>query len=262
MEKTIVFFDIDGTLIGLDKHLPGDAAEAVRALRRNGHLAVINTGRPYSHIEPAVVEIGFDGFICSCGSHLLWEGETVNRRVPTAEVCRKMIELVRRCGLSPLYEGESGLFFDGTMPMVPGVVRQREHYASRGFPVDFDIDTPGFRFDKFCAYVLPGCDLETFKAEAGKYFEVIGREDEMLEMPMKGCTKGTGIRWLCGRTGIPAERCLAVGDGKNDRTMFRAVGHSAVMGDGDPDVFGEAEYITAGLDEGGVAKALRHFGLI
>lgn len=51
--KKIVFFDIDGTLIDdATQTLPESALEAVAALRRQGHLAILNTGRPYSHIDP------------------------------------------------------------------------------------------------------------------------------------------------------------------------------------------------------------------
>ena len=44
--------------------------------------------------------------------------------------------------------------------------------------------------------------------------------------------------------------------------MFRACGHSAIMGDGDETVFHEAEFVTAPLRENGVRRALEHFGLI
>ena len=55
--KKIVFFDIDGTLIDdATQTLPESALEAVAALRRQGHLAILNTGRPYSHIDPRVLQ--------------------------------------------------------------------------------------------------------------------------------------------------------------------------------------------------------------
>ena len=64
--KQIVFFDIDGTLIDDDTQiLPDSACEAVAALRRQGHLAILNTGRPHSHIDPRVLALIWDGF-ASC----------------------------------------------------------------------------------------------------------------------------------------------------------------------------------------------------
>lgn len=68
--KKIVFFDIDGTLIDdATQTLPESALEAVAALRRQGHLAILNTGRPYSHIDPRVLQGTWDG--CVCGLSLI-----------------------------------------------------------------------------------------------------------------------------------------------------------------------------------------------
>ena len=47
MDKKIVFFDIDGTLVDEKTHdIPESTRKAIRELRANGHLAFINTGRP------------------------------------------------------------------------------------------------------------------------------------------------------------------------------------------------------------------------
>lgn len=262
MDQCIVFFDIDGTILGWDKHIPADTIEAIHRLRRNGHLAVINTGRPFSHVEPSVVDIGFDGYIASCGAHILLDGESVQRRRPSAEECRETIELVRECRMTPVYESEEGMFFDFTQPLHPYFHREMEHYAQRGFDVHYDIDTPGFRFDKFCVFTREDSDPERFVREASRYFEVIGREGAMMELPAKGCNKGLGIEAFSRHTGIPLERCWAIGDGKNDLPMFRTAGHSVIMGSGDREVFSQVEYITTGLDEGGIANALAYYGLI
>ena len=40
-----VFFDIDGTLWDETFIVPDSAVDAIRQLRKNGHLAFINTGR-------------------------------------------------------------------------------------------------------------------------------------------------------------------------------------------------------------------------
>ena len=49
----VVFFDIDGTVVDNDTQIiPESTVEAVRLLRKNGHLPVVNTGRPYGHVDP------------------------------------------------------------------------------------------------------------------------------------------------------------------------------------------------------------------
>ena len=61
----VVFFDIDGTLIDdRSQQIPVSTVRAVEKLRENGHIPVVNTGRPYAHIDPRVRGMAFSGFIC------------------------------------------------------------------------------------------------------------------------------------------------------------------------------------------------------
>lgn len=49
---SIIFFDIDGTVMDLDGTIPPSAVTAVRRLRQAGHHCVINTGRPRLAMDP------------------------------------------------------------------------------------------------------------------------------------------------------------------------------------------------------------------
>ena len=67
----VVFFDIDGTIVDdRTQIIPESAVRAVERLGENGHLAVVNTGRPYSHIDPRVREMAFGAWICGCGMEI------------------------------------------------------------------------------------------------------------------------------------------------------------------------------------------------
>ena len=74
----VVFFDLDGTVIDNESQIiPDSAVEAIRLLRKNGHLPIVNTGRPIGHVDPRVREMDFSGWICACGMELLLNGEFV-----------------------------------------------------------------------------------------------------------------------------------------------------------------------------------------
>ena len=55
---------------------------------------------------------------------------------------------------------------------------------------------------------------------------------------------------------------MAFGDGGNDIPMLRHVGIGVAMGNAENDVKQVADYVTASVDEDGIEKALRHFGVI
>ena len=62
--------------------------------------------------------------------------------------------------------------------------------------------------------------------------------------------------------GIGVNETMAFGDGGNDIPIIRQAGIGVVMGNGGGDVKAVADYVTASVDDGGIEKALRHFGII
>ena len=262
MERSLIFFDVDGTIVDGEFHVPDSAAAAIRAARKNGHICVVNTGRPFSHIEPAVKEIGFDGYICSCGQHILLGGGSVFRRSLPTEVCQEILRLARAGGLDVVLEDEDGIWFDRTRPMRPEVLATYTHFAARGFDVTRPVDRPDLRFDKFCVFTNPDSDPAVLLDYIREYCTVIHREGDLLEFVVKGCSKETGIRTVMERTGILPENCYAIGDSANDFPMLRSVRHSVAMGNAPAEVKAQVEYITDSLWDDGLQNALRHYGLI
>ena len=67
-DRKIVFFDIDNTLWDYRLAIPESTRRAISALRRNGHLAFINSGRSRGYIrDENLFSLGFDGVVSSCG---------------------------------------------------------------------------------------------------------------------------------------------------------------------------------------------------
>ena len=116
----VVFFDIDGTVIDDETQIiPDSTAEAVKLLRQNGHLSVVNTGRPHGHIDPKVRALGFDGWICACGMEVILDGQYVFRDVPTAEDCRWVFREAHRCGMMIQAESDTQLIYYSAELKVP-----------------------------------------------------------------------------------------------------------------------------------------------
>jgi hypothetical protein len=262
MPNKVLFFDIDGTILTEECTVPSSAVQAIHTAQANGNLCIINTGRPYSHIEPIVTAIGFDGYLCSCGQHFLLDGKTIFRASLPATVCHEIVALTRQCRLDVAFEAEEGIWFDHTRPIRREVQVSLDRFAQRGFDVDQSIDAPGFQFDKFCVWVNPDSDLPPFLSYIRQYCSVIDREGDLLEMVKLGYSKETGIRAAIQRLGVPLDDCFAIGDSTNDLPMFQCVPHSIAMGNAPDEVKQQAEYVTTPIRQDGVANALKHYHLI
>ena len=257
----VVFFDIDGTLVDDDTQiLPESAVRAVEALRDRGHIPVINTGRPFLHIDPRVRAMAFAGWICSCGMEVRLGQKVLSRTVPTLEQCLLVRDAVRECRMRALYEtDDGGLLLDEDPAGVHGDVQIRR-LTDMGIYLAQIGDHP--RFQKLVTFDGASGDRQTFLERVRPCFDVVDRGRGMLELMGRGCSKARGMEILLKELGADPEDTLAIGDSTNDLPMFRAAGHTVCMGGGMAQARAEAEYVTAPVLEDGIAEALAHFGLI
>lgn len=261
MEKTVVFFDIDGTLLPEDTGVvPESSVRAIERLIANGHIPVINTGRPFTHIVPEIAALPFRDFVCSCGMHIRMNGRVIQDFRYEKSVCDEMRDLALDCRLDCLFEDPETVYFaDGKT-----VVFDFEDDFNLGSTLRFsnDIYEPGFRFDKFVVFHDEKSDLERFARGAEKYFTLIPRTPRFTELVANGYSKGNGIRTYL--DALPGERrtAYAVGDSTNDLEMFRAADVRILMGNGNPALKPFVDYVTDDIHSDGLLHALEHFGLI
>lgn len=260
----VVFFDIDGTIVDdASQEIPASALRAVERLTEKGHIPVVNTGRPFSHIDPRVREMAFQGWVCGCGMEIrLGERWLVRRRLPE-EIRRKTVEAAHRCRMAALYEADGGtILLEKSGVRHPSGEIEAARMIQKGFSVrEFE---PGEapEFIKLVTYDTPGCRRSEFLAGMEMYYTCIDRGGTMLELVKKGCSKGAGMTYLLEKLGASRDQVLAIGDSTNDLPMFSLAGRTVCMGGGMEELKAQAEYVTAPVLEDGIEKALTHFGLI
>ena len=82
------------------------------------------------------------------------------------------------------------------------------------------------------------------------------------DVTAKGDTKQKGIDEIIRYFDIKLEDTMAFGDGGNDISMLRHAAIGVAMGQAKEDVKAAADYVTAPIDEDGISKAMKHFGII
>lgn len=262
MNRKLVFFDIDGTLTDPEGRIPASAVKAIHAARENGVLCVINTGRPYSHIVPSVRETGFDGYICSCGQHVLLNGETVFRHSADRAFTQKIIEAASRCRADLFGEAEEGVW--SLFAHTPGgyMLRETERFKARGMRVFTSPEEGDPVFDKFCVWFREDGDRERFVRAVSERYYPAGLNKSELEFVLNGHSKQSGGEAFLKLTGVDPGDVYAIGDGVNDLPVFRLAAHTAAMANGAPELLAISEFVTGDLYTDGVEQALSRFGLI
>ena len=91
-----LFFDIDGTILSEITHkIPESALEALHKAQENGHKTFINTGRTICSVPPMIKRIPFDGFLCGCGTHLIYGEQVVFHHSIPYERGREIIKSMK-----------------------------------------------------------------------------------------------------------------------------------------------------------------------
>lgn len=277
MDKKILFFDIDGTLMDGKGRIPESAKKALRLSAESGHLRLLCTGRTCSMIPKQILDLGFDGIIAGGGTYIRVGEEILEDRELTEEEVKKSLTWLIGGRFGFLYEGRDCVH---VMPWehYAEAEKYKNHIAEIGAPAEvIDPEHPErIRTGKFSGTIQPEqWDYCREMAEAlSGYFHMIVHQAPAVEGSSRAATEGfveflpvgfdkaAGIRRVLKAMEIPLDQAYAFGDSNNDLEMLRLVPHSVCMGNGTADARNSAEYITSDLKEDGIWRAMRHYGLI
>lgn len=262
MSKKIAFFDIDGTLTSeVDGRVPEDAAAAIADARVHGHLMFINTGRCFQNVEPRFREIGWDGYVCGCGTNIHCGGRDILHVSQTHSTTMQILNAARQADVDILFESQTQVAFDLSRPLHhPGAIRQYQSFAKCKYDMPKDLENPDFFTDKFVIWYQEEAQLAAFRQVSDQWFECIDRGGTFREFVPHGYSKASGIQYVLDHYGIGITDAYAFGDSNNDLSMLSYVPHSIAMGNASPEsLFEQVEYVTAKSSCGGIRQALEHY---
>jgi len=264
MNKKIVFFDIDGTLLDMEVGVPDSAREAIKSLRKNGHMAFINTGRSRANITDADIgNIEFDGIVAGCGTYLEYNGKCLYNHILNQELVEDTTVLLRDHQMEVILEGPKYLYYypeDLEHSLNPF----KEQIEQRGGDVWVSVhEHHGHIVANKMSIQSPSQEKaeETRKWVPDKY-DWIFHEMNFLELVPKGFNKARGISYICELFGTDRRDTYAFGDSNNDLDMIKYAGNGVAMGNSTQSILQMADYITCNLKDHGIFNGLRHFRLI
>lgn len=251
----IAFFDIDGTL-ATGTVVPQSAAEALRRMRANGDLVFICTGRARAYVEANFGDYA-DGFVCSNGRMAFMGEKTLVDAQLTAEQVTQFTSALDAVGAGYAFFGEGDAWYGGEekyRPVAEPILklghlpRIEDPAAIHAYNFDIYFDDADHRA-RATEALGDACLVNPHGPHPSADVTVIGAD------------KGDAVRGVAAALGVAIENTYAFGDGINDLSMIVAAGHGIAMGNAVDELKEAAEFVTADIDEDGVALGLAHFGL-
>lgn len=263
MKKSVLFFDIDGTLLSeVTGKIPASALRALEQAGENGHLLFINTGRTVCSIPAEIRRFPFDGYLCGCGTCIVYQGETLFSssldRIRGKEIIKKMFS----CGLSGLAEGPEDVYFPERITRFDNLERTRRYFRTRGMGMEAYIESGDFIYDKLFVYADENSDRDGFFQYIKEEMDVVDRGGNTYEVIQKGYTKATACDFIIQKLGFQKEDAYVFGDSSNDLDMFRFAEHAVAMGEHAEILEPYTEFVTSRVEEDGIETALKHYKLI
>ncbi len=262
MEKHMLFFDIDGTLLDEKEGIvPASTVRALHRAKELGHLIFLCTGRCRAIWPKEILKIGFDGVVGGCGTNIYYHGKELFHATLDASLQKEIAKDLSAFHIDGVLEGQTEAYFrkDYWMPVVKSIFEENGTFSTE---CQLFWEEAELSFDKMALWFDESSDMTSFREKYQNRFDFILRDPTFYEVVPKGCSKATGIEFLCRYLGIDRSCTVGVGDSTNDLPMLDYTAISIAMGSGNPDIFPFVDYVTDSVMEDGIEKALKHYHLI
>ncbi len=253
-----VFFDVDGTTYQHSIHsVPDGTMDGLRQLKKSGIKIAISTSRVKGemvHLPSSFLEL-FDGIICAGGALIEADGKIIQESVVDPEDAQRVIEYCRKNQVVLRWADDRfGCFYDCHTDL--------DHDAIFEYLYLMCPELRPWNHEKLIhlLFYVPQDQEEEIRGLLHHSNLVLLKR--CMEVTGLGISKASAIKTLADYWNIPYEATMAFGDGYNDIEMLKTAGIGIAMGQAHTTIQEAADYVTAPIDEDGIAKALRHFNLI
>lgn len=258
MDRKIIFFDVDGTIVPHvkdHKSIHQIVKEAIKKTREQGHLCFIASGRSKGFLQDDILECGFDGYVLANGAHIVYQGKDIKKSYLDFHETKKLVQLLRQYHVDFLLETDEYYYSD----------KEDNYLIEWAFTVGAQQTCVKYGIDdyvishtmKIQMYFDTDEKRNVTVKNLGAFFYEIYPGYPNVEASSKDVTKATGISDIIKLLEFDRKDSICFGDGLNDVEMFKTVGHSIAMGNAREEVKNVADEICMSSAQDGVAYKLK-----
>lgn len=253
----IIFFDIDGTLIDVNKKSISDkTVETLLRLKENGIKICIATGRAPGSV-PKFEGIDFDAYLTFNGSYCFNDKETIlSTPIPGSDV-KKIIANSARINRPTSIANKDRIVANG----VDDDIVQYFAFAKLEVPVSDDFDEI---LNDEIYQIMMGATKEEYDEilKDTENAKITFWWDRGVDIIPSNSGKGKGIEAILEYYGIDKSESMAFGDGGNDIEMLQTVGIGVAMGNALDNVKEVADEVCGTSADDGIYNYCLEKGLI
>lgn len=267
MSIKLIALDTDGTLLNSHGKILTSTKEAVKKALDRGIKVVLCSGRPIAGLQHYMDELGIEGsaeYVVTLNGAITRDADDdiITKDLVPSSFYRKMTAFALEHQIPfNIVDVDSRIITSDhdINPMV--YVQAYENKATlyvrapEEMPDDLEIAKGCFVGDPD---LLNQWEKEIRKV-FGKDLYVVRADDHFIELLNPRVSKGNGLKELCQNLNISSKEVMAVGDERNDISMFSFAGTAVCMGNGSDEAKKRADFITSSNDEDGISKAFNKF---
>ena len=273
----ILFFDIDGTLVGFDGKMSESTKLALREARKNGHKIFLCTGRSYNQIYDFLLDFGFDGIVAAAGGYVEYQGKTIFHDVFGEKLVQNVLDKIENTETALIIQNkdscvtktEWGKTFEDIFTQQLGKENIKDNPTFAETKIDDCLTGYAKKYKDMESIIYCNCPytVEEFGKLLDEELEVTPSsfkdpDPYSGEITLKRVNKATGIQKALDELGGKQEDTIGFGDGANDIDMLRFVGVGVAMGNAQDCALEAADMITDDIREDGLYNAMIKLGLI
>lgn len=261
--KKLIALDIDGTLYNDEKKITHKTRQALIDAQKNGHVAVLASGRPtpglYLQSEELKLE-KYHGLLLSYNGGKVTDitsNEVIYQKAIPNKTAKKLLKHLEKFDVNPIVD--DGVYIYTNKP--------------NGFKLDFESQQNRLeikKVDNICNSVdfdpvkiliaAPNEILAPLIDEICKPFKdtlsFVMSAPFYLEATVKGVTKAHALKKISEKLNIDRSDVIAFGDAENDMSMIEYAGKGVAMGNACETLKEAADMVTLSNNDDGIAFAL------
>lgn len=257
MNKKIIFFDIDGTILDDNKQITQSTRRAIRGLQENGIYTAIATGRGPGEMEWVCEELNINSYVAINGSYAVFNGEEIYLKTMPPEEAIQLTNTVKKNGHAIAFVTHDDTWaFHEDHPLIHSCIETLQMSYPRT-EKELHIHRPVNQAIVYCEE-----EYDQMYRKAHPNLEFIRFHKYGMDAMPKGNSKAVGIKKMIEATGFKIENTYAFGDALNDLEMISFVGYGIAMGNSIAEIKAVADYVTTANTQDGIWNACMELGLL